>query len=89
MDTNRVTGPYTAIVNGKETGFAGCASAKDCPKASHCLRSSLDLRYRAHHRQSGSDCQYMIPLAQQANAEPGTFRASCASAKSAGDLICE
>ena len=43
----QVTGPYTALVNGKSTGFAGCSDTKVCPNAAHCLRADPQLKHRS------------------------------------------
>lgn len=51
---NKVTGKYTAIVDGQPTGLAGC---KGCPL--NCLRKDNRLEVVLSTR---SDCPLFIPI---------------------------
>ena len=60
---NRITGPYTAEVNGRSTGLAGCSNLT-CRSA--CLRKSTKLEIRNDLCRHGDTlggtlgCQYFI-----------------------------
>lgn len=57
-EPNRVVSPYTAIVDGKRTGLAGCSV--QCPRRYWCLRSDSTLAMRVAH-QGGQACVHFIP----------------------------
>lgn len=63
MEKNHIISPYSAIVDGQNTGLAGCTDAEGCPKAKYCLRSSPELLSRAQHRLPDEDCRFLIPNA--------------------------
>ena len=50
---NRVTGKHSAVINGKPTGLAGCASCGECARAPFCLRADPQLEHRITHRADG------------------------------------
>ena len=64
-NTNQVTGPYSAQVDGKPTGLAGCA-AGSCPRAPRCLRADAALAMRQPHN-CGTDGRFFIPIATAAH----------------------
>lgn len=58
---NRVTSPYGAIVDGKQTGLAGCACSASCPRAASCLRADQALAMRAEpYRDGAGRCTVFI-----------------------------
>ena len=50
---NTITSAYTAIVDGKFTGLAGCANSDLCQLASNCLRADQQLAMRVPHECAG------------------------------------
>lgn len=42
---NRITGHYSAIINGRSTSLEGCNNEM-CPHRNHCIRQSKKLFYR-------------------------------------------
>lgn len=58
---NRITGPYSAMVDGSPTGLSGCSN-DSCPKRDWCLRAAGELKSQHYHplREDGS-CAYLIP----------------------------
>lgn len=59
---NKVTGKYTAVVEGIETGLGGCSN-EDCNR--ECLRADPQLFTRAHFM-GGKDCANHIPVKDRA-----------------------
>lgn len=53
MAITQVTGKFTAMVDGKSTGLAGCANTSSCPNAQRCLRSDAQLAMRVQHLHDG------------------------------------
>lgn len=41
MSETRIISPYSAIIDGKKTGLAGCGSASLCDRAAYCLRADF------------------------------------------------
>ena len=59
---NRVTGPYSAIVDGKSTALAGCKSVTGCEVAHLCLRADQTLASKALFPKVGGRCQCFIAV---------------------------
>lgn len=49
-NTNRIAGPYMALIGGKPTGLAGCSNSGSCARSAHCLRADAALQMRAPHQ---------------------------------------
>jgi hypothetical protein len=60
---NRVTSPFTAIVDGQSTGLAGCKSMR-CPRRADCIRADGQLTHSVDFRVTGS-CSYFIPREEE------------------------
>lgn len=58
---NRITGPYSAMVDGADSGLAGCTDVGRCDMAHKCLRSAKQLAYKAGHKGHDSVCRFLIP----------------------------
>lgn len=61
---NRITSPYAAMVNGEDTGLAGCSDVARCEMAHKCLRSDPRLAYKSGHKGHDAVCRFLIPVAQ-------------------------
>lgn len=42
---NKITGPYSAIVDGQSTGLSGCINAYRCDRIGTCLRANNNLKH--------------------------------------------
>lgn len=62
--TNRVTSGFTAIIDGKPTGLAGCSDANKCERAAYCIRSNPGLAYRTENLYEGK-CYSFIAVHHQ------------------------
>lgn len=62
MQANRIApgSNFIAIVDGKRTGLAGCATP--CKRAGQCLRTDSALRYQWNFKSQGA-CLFFIPNA--------------------------
>jgi len=58
---NHINNPYSATVNGVQTGLAGCESAPNCSRSDRCLRANATLICRVSHMQPSGECSYFIP----------------------------
>ncbi len=54
---------FSAVVDGKPTGLAGCERTGECPRAASCLRADARLTYRADlaPHQPVTACRAFIP----------------------------
>lgn len=59
---NHVIGPYLAVVDGQETGLAGCNNT-EC--GWHCLRKDARLKLRKAFSRSEFSCRLFIPADEQ------------------------
>jgi hypothetical protein len=63
--TNKITGAYSAIVDGESTALAGCADAKQCDRSHTCLRADERLNLRnGMMSPTGKSCLYFISNAE-------------------------
>ena len=55
---------FSAVIDGKPTGLAGCTRAHECARAQRCLRADARLQYRADmsYQQPTADCRAFIPI---------------------------
>lgn len=64
---NRITGTNGAIINGRQTGLAGCHDSRMCSSADTCIRADARLVYRAHMAAGSTvrvqSCSVYIPIA--------------------------
>jgi hypothetical protein len=55
-------GQFSAVIDGKPTGLAGCKQAATCPRAERCIRADERLPYRAIMALPGTgECRAFIP----------------------------
>jgi len=59
---NTIKGPYTAIINDRPTGLAGCANHAQCLLGERCLRADPRLELRIHFTPEG--CRVYIPVTE-------------------------
>lgn len=62
--TNRVIGGYSAVIDGRFTGLAGCANSDRCGLGSRCLRADKQLQMRENFRVH-PECGLFIPNADE------------------------
>lgn len=58
-ERTRVTGPFSAVIDGQRTGLAGCATQSSCVKPQACLRTHPLLEHLAA-QPGGENCQSFI-----------------------------
>lgn len=56
---NQIIDSYTAMVNGKRTGLAGCSNADKCEKSGECLRTSPMLEL-LHAHECGKNFDFQV-----------------------------
>lgn len=59
LEKTRVTGPFSAVIDGQRTGLAGCATKSGCSKPHACLRAHPLLEHLAAYP-GGENCQSFI-----------------------------
>ena len=59
LGKTRVTSPFSAVIEGKPTGLAGCATQSRCAKPQACMRAHPLLELLAAH-QGGENCPSFI-----------------------------
>ncbi|MDU4254412.1 hypothetical protein [Pseudomonas sp.] len=59
---NRITGPYSAMVDGADTGLAGCTDVGRCSMADKCLRNDDRLACKSAHMGRDSVCRFLIEV---------------------------
>jgi len=65
--TNRINGGFSAVIDGKPTGLAGCSDSAKCDRAAYCIRADMRLTYRVGNLHEGK-CYSFIAVHHQGTA---------------------